>query len=422
MTTIIAFIIIFGILVIVHEFGHYFFAKKSGILVREFSVGMGPKAFSMRRNGTAYTLRWLPLGGYVRMAGLGDDELELEPGTAVSLLLDDTGKVRTINTSDKVTTVNGIPMQIVKTDLERDLYVEGYENGDESQVKRYFVNHDATIIEEDGTEIQIAPLDVQFQSVSLPKRMMTNFAGPMNNFILAILAFILVGFMQGGPIKDNNEIGQIEANSPAARSGLVAGDRIVAVNGHKTKDFNAYSARISAQPNKKIKVTIDHKGQESVKTIKTTSQTSNKKKVGLIGVSPARDQSLGAKVSYGFTETWSLTTQIFTVLGSFFTGGFSLNKLAGPVGIYSMTNSFASQGLLGLTFFLGYLSLNLGIMNLIPIPALDGGKLLLNLIEAVRGKPVSEEHEGIITLIGVGFLVILMLLVTWNDIQQFFVR
>ncbi len=167
LTTIITFIIVFGVIVFIHEFGHFYFAKRAGILVREFSIGMGPKLFNYRTAETTYTIRLLPVGGYVRMAGGEDDEDELKPGTPVSLFVGDQDKVTRINTSKKTTLFNGIPMQVTATDLEHDLWIEGYENGDESETKRYAVAHDATIIESDGTEVRIAPTDVQFQSDSL---------------------------------------------------------------------------------------------------------------------------------------------------------------------------------------------------------------------------------------------------------------
>ena len=191
MTAVITFIIVFGILVIVHEFGHYYAAKKSGILVREFSVGMGPKIVAYRKNSTTYTLRLLPLGGYVRMAGAQDDDSEIKPGTMSSLVMDDNRKVTKIITSSKVYEADAVPVQVSKADLVDDLYIEGYENGDETETKRFDVDHDATIVEEDGTEVQIAPRDVQLQSVSVWKRMITNFAGPFNNFVLAIVLSIL---------------------------------------------------------------------------------------------------------------------------------------------------------------------------------------------------------------------------------------
>ncbi|KRO18631.1 RIP metalloprotease RseP [Lacticaseibacillus saniviri] len=411
MTTIIAFIIIFGILVIVHEFGHYFFAKRSGILVREFSVGMGPKLLAFRRNNTTYTLRLLPLGGYVRMAGWQDEDDEIKPGTQLTLETNPTGEVTRINTSDKVTLQGGIPVQVSHVDLVNDLVVEGYENGDESELKTWHVNHDATIIESDGTEVVIAPADVQFQNASIGKRIMTNFAGPMNNFILAILAFMVVGFMTGVQQLDSNAV-QVVASEPAAKAGLKTNDHITAINGKKMKDYNAILTALSKKQ-KSVTLTIAQGKQDKTLTVKPT-------KDGKIGVMPIVDHSPMAAIKYGFTQTWFMGTRILSELKSMVTGGFSLNKLAGPVGIYTMTSQFASQGFISLVFFLGFLSVNLGIINLVPIPMLDGGKIVINLIELVRGKPLPREREGVITLIGVGIMVALMVAVTINDIMRIF--
>ena len=174
MRTIITFLIVFGVLVIVHEFGHFFFAKRSGILVREFSIGMGPKLIAhMGKDGTTYTLRLLPIGGYVRMAGLEDEETELSPGMPLSVELTPKNEVRRINVSKKVQLPNSIPMELISADLVDDLVIKGYVNGDESQEMTYKVQHDATVIEENGTEVRIAPRDVQFESAKLGSRILS---------------------------------------------------------------------------------------------------------------------------------------------------------------------------------------------------------------------------------------------------------
>lgn len=421
MTAIITFIIVFGILVVVHEFGHYYAAKKSGILVREFSVGMGPKLYAYRKNNTTYTLRLLPLGGYVRMAGSQEDDSEIKPGTMASLLI--TGdKVTKIITSSKVYDAQAVPVQISKADLVDDLTIEGYENGDESEIKHYDVDHDATIVEEDGTEVQIAPRDVQLQSVSVWKRMITNFAGPFNNFILAIVCAIIAAFMMNGIPMQTNQLGHIESNSVAKSAGLKSNDKILAVGNKTTSNWTTLTETIRDNPGKKVDLKVESKGNIKhvtvvPKTIKVSGQ-----KYGQLGIMAKRDYSLGAKIKYGFTSSWQTTVSIFQVLGKMASGGFNINQLSGPVGIYSMTSQVASQGIINIILFMSMLSLNLGIVNLIPIPALDGGKILLNIIEIIRRKPIPEEYENIITLVGVGILVLLMVAVTWNDIQRFFIK
>lgn len=423
-TTIIAFIIVFGILVIVHEFGHFYFAKRGGVLVREFSIGMGPKLVYHRgKDGTTYTLRLLPVGGYVRMAGAEDDEEELKPGTPVSLYVGADSTVERINTSKKSTLFNGIPLEVTATDLEDDLWIEGYENGDESAVKRYSVAHDATIIEADGTELRIAPCDVQFPSASLGRRLMTNFAGPMNNILLAIVAFMLMSLAQGGVVTGTNQI-QVSGSpvTVAQKAGVKTGDKILAVEGQRTKDWTALSEAIQPRANKRTTLTVNRNGKTQKITLTPQGQKSNGKTVGMIGITQSQDKNIGAILVSGFTQTWTMTKLLFGALWHMVSGHFSLNDLGGPVAIFATTSQATQLGLVGILNFLAFLSINLAIVNLLPIPALDGGKILLNLIEAVRRKPLSENVEAGITLVGVAFLVLLMLLVTWNDIERYFIR
>ena len=422
--TIIAFVIVFGVLVFVHEFGHFYAAKKSGILVREFSIGMGPKLFAYHKNGTTYTWRLLPLGGYVRMAGLEDNEESLKKGSPVTLLLDKQDQVTKINTSQKKMLKGGLPLIVTDWDLQKEMWIEGYENGDESQVKRFNVKRDAMITEEDGTEIQVAPLDVQYQSVSVPKRIVTNFAGPFNNFILAIIAFGLVAMLQGGvQIPTNsNVIGTVQKDSVAAKAGLKAGDQIVAIDGHQVSNWQDLVSDLSDRGGKQT--TLKVKQAKQTKEIQLTPKTvkQNGQKTGQIGITEKikDDHSIGAILAFGFTQTLNIIMLVFSAIGHMITHGFSLNDLGGPVAMYSMTAQAAHHGAITVINLMGLLSVNLGIMNLLPIPALDGGKILLNIIEGIRKKPMDPNKEVVITMIGFAFLMILMVLVTWNDIRRYF--
>ncbi|MER2293805.1 MAG: RIP metalloprotease RseP [Desemzia incerta] len=420
-TTILTFILVFSILVVFHEYGHYYFAKKSGILVREFAIGFGPKIFSYRKNETTYTVRLLPVGGYVRMAGYEED-IEIKPGTPISLVLDANGKVKTINTSKKKQLVNATPIEVSAVDLEKDLFIEGFVNGESEQATRFSVNRDALLIEEDGTEVQIAPLDVQFQSASLPQRMMTNFAGPMNNIILAIVAFIILAFIQGGVPSYVNEIGEVLPDSTAEQAGLVEGDKVAAIDGEKVSDWNEMVQIIQANPEEELVLSVQHEdgSEEDIMIVPETTKATDGTEHGAIGIHVPMDTSFWAKIGSGFTQTWVVASQIVTALASIFTSGFSVDMFGGPVAIYATTETVVATGFLGVLNWLAFLSVNLGIINLMPIPALDGGKLVLNIIEGVRGKPLSEEKEGVVTLIGVGLLLLLMLAVTWNDIQRYF--
>ena len=421
MKTIVAFIIIFGILVFVHEFGHYYVAKKCGILVREFSIGMGPKILAFHKNSTTYTLRLLPLGGYVRMAGLDEDE-GIKPGTTALIKLDSVNKISEIDLSNKVNELDGIPIQIDKSDLVNNLYIDGYINGDDSDLKHYNVEHNANIIEPDGTSVQIAPIDVQYQSVSAWKRIMVNFAGPFNNFILSIVAFLIFTFVNGGVTQVNStKIGQVEPDFPAQKAGICSGDSIIKINNKKVSNFNDIANIINSNPGKNINLLIKTKNNKLKNiNLKIKSVENHGKKIGLIGIVPSKKNNFITDILYAWNQMCSITISIFSVLIGFLKGGFSLNKLAGPVGIYSMTSEAVKFGIPTLIDFTGMLSLNLGIMNLIPIPALDGGKVLLNFIEAIRHKNISVEKERILTIAGFVFLLILMIIVTGNDIMRYF--
>ena len=392
-------------------------------MVREFSIGMGPKLFYHRSGSTTFTVRLLPLGGYVLMAGNEDDGSdELKPGTPVSLKLNEKGVVTSINTSKKQGLFQGVPLTVSASNLDDELWLKGYENGDDSKEVKYPVDHDATIIESDGTEMQIAPRDVQFKSASLPKRMLTNFAGVFNNFILAIIVYTLLSFVQGGVFSNSNKVDIAPNVSIARDAGIKSGDRIVSINGKKTDNWDQLALEIQSNPDKKVPVKFTSGNKTTTKEVKIGSQTANNKKIGLLGITRSLETSFSAKIVSGFTQTWSVGKQLLSTLWSMVSGHFSLNDLGGPVAIFATTSQAASYGLAGILNFLAFLSLNLAIINLIPIPGLDGGKLILNIIEAIRRKPVSERTETVVTLIGFAFLMLLMLLVTWNDIQRYFIH
>lgn len=418
---ILAFILVFGIIVVVHEFGHFYFAKRAGILVREFSIGFGPKLFYHRKGETTYTIRLLPVGGYVRMAGY-EEEADLRPGMAVQVSLDKNENVEKIDIQASDATVDTIPIEVSSFDFDEKMYLTG-RVGLDTEETTFTVNRDALLVEKDGTILQIAPKDRQFQSASLPNRMLTNFAGPLNNFILAILAFTLLAFVQGGVRSDEARFGNIEENTPAAQAGVETGDRVLAIDGQEVNSWNEMVMIIQENPNEALTFDVESEdGEVTAVSITPAAVEVEGTTIGRIGIEAYIEDSFGAKLTYGFTETFFIIGQIFTLLASFFTGGFSVDQLGGPVAIYATTEAVVQAGAIGLISWLGFLSVNLGIMNLLPIPALDGGKLLLNVIEAIRKKPLSQEKEGYITLIGVLFLLVLMLLVTWNDIQTFFLN
>ena len=420
MQAIIAFLFVFSVIVIIHEFGHYYFAKKAGILVREFAIGMGPKIFQVRKGETVYTLRLLPIGGYVRMAGHDEDEQEIKPGMMITIELDKENIVQKLNFDEHLIIENSVPFQIEEADLHRSMTLSGYFVNSEENVN-LTVSKQATIIESDGTEVVVAPIERQFNSASLWNRIKTNAAGPMNNFILSIIIFIIVGFMQGGVPSNDPVIGQVSDQSAANEAGLQTSDKIISIDGVDIHSWDEMTSIVRSSADKTLSMTIQRNGDtKNVSITPKSVEGQNGSKIGQLGVTRTLDNSILSILGYGFTQTISVIVLVLSALGSIFTKGFNLNQLGGPVAIYSLTSQVAKNGLIDLLSFMGMISANLGVMNLLPIPALDGGKLVLNFIEGIRKKPLDPEKEGYLTIAGAIFLFALMLLVTWNDIMKLF--
>ena len=386
--------------------------------MREFSIGMGPKLFQIRRNPTTYTIRWLPLGGYVRLAG-SDDESKLDPGMTVILQLNDQDEVVRIDASESDMPIEGIPVQVTKADLVDNLVIEGYENGDENKPVTYHVNHDATIIEKNGTELIIAPRDTQFNEAKVWQKLATNFAGPFMNILLGFVVFLIWTFTVPGPA--TTTIQSTTNGSPAQIAKIEPGDRIVAVNGQKINSFEQVTEKVNQSKGKSLKFELSKDGSTKSVIVKPKAHRIQKQKIYQIGIVAKSNENAGVKLKRGWDTAVSTTGLIFNAVGNLFRH-FSLNKLSGPVGIYSQTSQVSQMGFTYVLAFLAMISINLGIVNLIPIPGLDGGKLLLNLIELVRGKPISEEHEAIVELIGFGLLLVLIIAVTGNDIYRYFIK
>lgn len=417
MQTVIAFILIFGSLVFFHELGHFLFAKRAGIMVREFAIGMGPKIFGMTKGETVYTLRLLPIGGYVQMAGQDTDTVELQPGYRVALVANEDNIVEKIVLNQKSQYQNVIFLEVERADLERELWIEGYDEDD--QLVRYNVSRTATVVE-NGMEQMIAPLDRQFNSKSVGARAMAIFAGPLFNFILAFFIFLVIGLIQGVP-SDEPIIAQVVDDSVASSAGLVDGDKVVKVNGESISTWEQLSTQIFDNPNKALTFEVEREmGNEVIELTPKAIEQENGPTYGQIGVMRSIEKNPLLAVVYGVEETYNMIIKIGTLVGKLITGQFSIDALSGPVGIYKTTETVVTFGLYNVLYFAAMLSVNLGIMNLLPLPALDGGRLLFFAVEAVRGKPIDRQKEGMVHFVGILLLMILMVVVTWNDIQRFF--
>ncbi|MGW8025989.1 RIP metalloprotease RseP [Staphylococcus xylosus] len=424
LVTIISFIIVFGVLVTVHEYGHMFFAKRAGIMCPEFAIGMGPKIFSFRKNETLYTIRLLPVGGYVRMAGDGLEEPPVQPGMHVKIKLNDKEEITHIILDDQHKFQQIEAMEVKQCDFKDGLFVEGVTAYDDER-HRYPIAEKSYFVE-NGSLIQIAPRDRQFTYKKPYQKFLTLFAGPLFNFLLTLVLFIGLAYYQGTP---TNSVDEVMKGSPAAQAGLKSGDTIVKLDG-KTIEGKSDIDKITEQnKDKKTKVTVERDGKTHTMDIKPKKVeqkvTKNKSQTRyLFGYTPSTEHTLFKPIVSGFDRTLEAGKLIFTaivgMIASIFTGNFSFDMLNGPVGIYHSVDSVVKTGIINLISWTALLSVNLGLMNLLPVPALDGGRILFVIYEAIFRKPVNKKAETTIIAIGAVFVLIVMVLVTWNDIQRYF--
>ncbi|WP_216827956.1 RIP metalloprotease RseP [Alkalihalobacterium elongatum] len=416
MNTLIAIIIIFGLLVFIHEWGHLYFAKRAGILCREFAIGFGPKLFSFKKDETLYTIRLLPLGGFVRMAGEDPELIQIKPGYEIGLVFNRRNKVSEMIVNNKSKHPEAKIVTVERVDLEKDLLIEAYVDG---ELVSFPVDEKANIIY-DEEPTQIAPLDRQFGSKTIPQRALAIFAGPMMNFVLAFLILTAFALLAGMPV-DESRIGMVSSEGAAAEAELIENDRILAINGQPLETWEDLTTVIQKHPNQDLVFEVERDGQvfEAIVTPQERQGPTGEPE-GFIGVGQSTTFTVLGSIKYGVTETYVFAKLIFEALGMLVTGQFSLDQLAGPVGIYNYTGQAAEMGILVLMKWAAILSVNLGIINLLPLPALDGGRLMFIGVEAVRGKPIDPQKEGLVHFIGFALLMLLMLVVTWNDINKFF--
>lgn len=342
--TLIYMILILGIIVFIHEFGHFIFAKRAGIYVYEFSLGMGPRIFKFNRKNdeTEYSLRLFPIGGYVQMAG---EEIEMD---------------------EKI------------------------------------------------------PEDRRMQSKSWGQRFLTIIAGIMFNFILAIVVFFIVGLVNGAT-QNKPYISVVE---DGINSGIVnVGDRIIAVNGKKVFFTDVLVLDVQLNSGKPLNLKV--RGTDGIDrdVILNPIEVNNNGKISYkYGIGLGDDVKTGilSSIKYSFVKFASLVTQMVLVIVNLFVGKLGLSSLSGPIGIFSVVGESARAGLINLVYLVGFISLNVGFMNLLPIPALDGGRILFLIIEKIKGSKVDVKVENIVHTIGFVLLMILMLVITFNDIIKLF--
>lgn len=441
--TVISFILVISLLVFIHELGHFLFAKRAGILVREFAIGFGPKLFSVFRGETLYSIRMLPLGGYVRMAGEDPEIVDLKTGTQLILDKDAQGRVLRIRTPKPPTAgeiveqpwmeagdpeADDLPPhlpprsvttggKLLEVDLEDRLFV--LVEDESGREVRHDVHPQAVIQYDEQNMIQIAPRDRQFGSKSILDRFLTIAAGPVFNFILTIILVAVVTLFIG--LETRVSINGVVENSPAEEAGIKAGDIVREIEGKSVTSTTDIRIPLVESQGEPVDMVLERANQTYETRIQPEfSQETETYLIGIEMKQEMREATLSEAVVQGFTGSYDMAVVLFRSLGQLITGKVGIDNLAGPVGIADITGQAAEAGWLALLRLTAVLSLNLGILNLLPIPALDGSRLVFIMLEALRGRPIDPNKESMVHFVGFALLMMLMLFVTYNDIVRLF--
>ena len=379
MTTIVAAIFVFGLLVLVHELGHFMVAKLTGMRVDEFAIGFGPKLWSRKYGETLYAIRAVPLGGFNRIAGM-DYEIIERMGNEAEEKADDGGRE------------SGWRRYIPSVNRENVVMVPDDEGAGE---RAYFRR-------------------------PIWARMLMVLAGSFMNFILPLFIFFGIFYFSGVATPSPEPvIGAVMAEKPAAMAGLRQGDRILTIDGMEVAKWDDISRSIQGAEGKPFKLTYQRDGEVRSTTLIPEEEPDSKRVI--IGITSSADIH-----QPGILEAAGLAAQkVFFVLMAMvgaliqlMLGSVGAEALSGPVGIVQMTGEVANQGILPLLNFTAFLSLNLGLINLLPVPALDGGHFVMLVLEALRGRPLGPKAMYYIQAAGVTLLVSLMIFTTFNDLMK----
>ena len=364
MNYLIPFLILITIVVFIHEYGHYYFAKKYGVGVTDFSIGFGGELFGWNdKSGTRWKVCWIPLGGYVKFFGDRNVFSQSEQQKII----------------DKYTEEDRKKLFILKPLYQRSLIVA---------------------------------------------------AGPLANFVLAIIIFSLINMFVG---KDFTPaiVDEVQADSPAYDAGIQKNDRIVSIDNKKVQSILEVSTFISTSTSERIEFTVLRNEKEVVLYVKpnlveSKDSLGNSVKKRMIGIklSPPNNEfekkPLGPSqaVYYAVSEVWFVSTTSLRYLGNMLIGSADSSQLGGPIRIAKITGQVAEYGLIPFLSIMAYISISLGLINLFPIPMLDGGHLMFYFFEKILGRPLKQKTQEGFFRIGIFLLFSLMFFVTFNDLKD----
>ncbi len=514
---VIAFVFVLGFVVALHEFGHFYFARKAGILCPEFAIGMGPVIYRVKKGETYYSIRAIPIGGFVSMSGEDLNELALQNVEEVSIQLDN-NQVTEIILDKKID--GQIKGRLLSYDVygkeNKELYLELEVN---KEINKYYLAEECYYVLSQREKIRVAPYDRCFESKTVMQRFLAIVAGPVMNLILALFLFLIVG-LASGVATNENIIGTVVTDT--AKEYLLEGDIIIDIGGYPIEEWSDVSSTMAKMKElgedyifityirngdeykKEVKANIqinsvgitnigsddDYTGsgivlgelangnkayeaglkQNDILTMVTinnidydidsfkdlmdlfeddnknlsvsftyirdgeTATTKNVEpfdnetleKLGVanisytIGISPTTKFSFFGGIANGLSLTWSNATMIFTTLTMIVSPSsqISVSDLSGPGGIFGLVQSYLDAGFIVFLSLIGMLSIYFFVVNLLPFPALDGGRLVFIGYEAITKKPVNKKIENMVNSIGFALLLILMLYVTFNDLLR----
>jgi len=431
MITIIAFIIVLGILVFIHELGHFMVAKWVGVRVEKFSLGFGPKLLGFKRKETEYLISLLPLGGYVKLAGENpEEELQNDPSEFASHSVADRAQIIIAGPiMNLILSFLLFPLVfMIGTEIPSHLKhspVLGWVEADSPAMEAGFKPGD-TIVRIDGEAIknwgQLDTITMTSPGNSLTVSFLRD--GAFMETVLTPRTNEAYGTGYAGLVYQlDPAIGGLNPGYPAETAGLKLGDRIVSIQGMPVQHWNQIPELIKQYRDEEIEFTIQRGEAKHAFLIKPKLEESNGKTRPLIGISPLMETVIE---QYGFFESLKkgslkfgeMTVMTLYVLKRLVTRKLPVKTLGGPIMIAQITGQAAKSGISNFLLFMAFLSLNLGILNLLPIPVLDGGHLLFLLIEFLRGKPLGVKKMEIAQQIGMVLLILLMIVVTYNDLQR----